>query len=77
MDNVKHMNLISLACVVLTACGGVGKKPDILDVYEQPRAIQPRPIAIDNDSYYSQPGSYQPSYKGCTNINDAPSCGGG
>jgi hypothetical protein len=62
---------------VLTACGGIGKKPDVFDAYGQSGTPASHPVIIDNDSYYSQPGSYQPSYKGCTNINDAPSCGGG
>jgi len=62
-------------CAVLTACASPSKKADILDLYELPRTstTSPHPYATDNDSYYVQPTGY----KGCTMINDAPSCGGG
>jgi hypothetical protein len=85
---MSHMMLFSLAdkqkflvpvclCVVLTACGAApSRKSDVLDIYELPRAGQGTTIytaPVDNDSYYVQPQGY----KGCAQIGDAPSCGGG
>jgi hypothetical protein len=67
-----------LCCIALSACGGAReRRPDVLDVYELPRAGQGRVIytapPVDNDAYYTQPGGYQ----GCAQIGDAPSCAGG
>lgn len=70
------LSLSLCVCVLLGACAQPAKKTDVLDLYELPRVGQPavaRPMVIDNDSYYMQPTGY----KGCTQINDAPSCGGG
>lgn len=65
----KHLNRLGLmACVLLQFACSSSK--------QYGRGAPP----IDNDSYYSQPGSYIPSgggYTGCRQINDAPSCGGG
>lgn len=71
-----HFSLIICCCLVLAACARPARKFDVLDLYDLPQAnpISARyPVAVDNDSYYSQPGGY----KGCAEINDAPSCGGG
>lgn len=61
---------------VLAACAPAPKKTDVIDLYQQPTHTTPgatRPVPSDNDSYYTQPTVY----KGCTTINDLPSCGGG
>jgi len=60
---------------MLVGCGDRPKKHDIMDMYELPRAKVggAHSYGADNDSYYIQPTGY----KGCTMINDAPSCGGG
>jgi hypothetical protein len=73
MNTHKQLNMLGLlSCVLLLACAPAKKQ------YSGSAA------PIDNDSYYSQPGSYMPNmvpaqiqYNGCDQINDAPSCGGG
>ena len=83
MPNHKQLNRLSLlACaVMLIACSSTTKRADGLDMYRLQTtspAAGGRAAPIDNDSYYSQPGQYQPgAYTGCAQINDSPSCGGG
>ena len=73
MHTDKQLNMLGLlACVLLVACTPGAKSYS----KDSPSGR----ATIDNDSYYIQPGSYiptSPSYGGCTQINDAPSCGGG
>ncbi len=57
-------------CVVLSACA-IPNQGSKVDLYALPQATSHMPL--DNDSYYIQPSGY----KGCQQINDAPSCGGG
>ena len=78
MGTYKQLNMLGLvACALLFACTPTAKQ---YSGSAAPRAT------IDNDVYYSQPGSYIPAapagpaaiqYNGCDQINDAPSCGGG
>ena len=69
-----HTIQMVLTCLLLAACAPKAKTPDILNLYELPRAGQgARPLPVDNDSYYRQPTGY----KGCATIADAPSCSGG
>lgn len=74
----KHLFLLPVCvCMLVAACGASpSRKADVLDIYELPRAGQGTTIytaPVDNDSYYVQPQGY----KGCAQIGDAPSCGGG
>ena len=79
MVATKHLNLLGLlACALLLAC-----TPGSRQLSNTAPGAGGRGL-IDNDSYYSQPGSYIPGmapapimYGGCDEINDAPSCGGG
>lgn len=73
--NRQDVSLCIAICLMLTACmqSGGSKRSDILNMYELPRAHPGVAMPVDNDSYYTQPTVY----KGCTQINDAPSCGGG
>ena len=77
----KHLTMLSLmACSLLIACASPIKKTTAFDMYQLPTAAPAagQPTRIDNDSYYTQPYTYQPgAYHGCNQINDAPSCGGG
>ncbi len=79
MNSNKHLNLFGLlACVLLLACTPTAKR-----YASDAPATRGGQAVIDNDSYYTQPGSYIPGapaqiqYGGCNQINDAPSCGGG
>lgn len=69
--------LSACVCLLVAGCGASpSKRSDVLDIYELPRAGQGATIytaPVDNDSYYVQPQGY----KGCAQVNDAPSCGGG
>ena len=77
MLTARHSLTLGLfLCVLLTACAPAAKKSNVLDLYELPRAGQGTTIYItpvDNDNYYVQPMGY----KGCAQIGDSPSCGGG
>ncbi len=75
MMDGKHVPLrFVLCCCMLAACAPQARKADVMDLYELPqKGVGAKSLPIDNDSYYSQPAVY----KGCTTINDAPSCGGG
>lgn len=70
-----YQGLASAAlCLLLSSCAPANRKSDVLDIYELPtNGRGGNAPAVDNDSYYTQPGAY----KGCAVINDAPSCGGG
>ncbi len=73
----KH-SLALLMCLSfgVAACTSSAKKPDIMDIYELPRAGTGTTfytVPVDNDSYYVQPRGYS----GCAQVGDAPSCGGG
>lgn len=80
MNTNKQLNMLGLlACVLLLAC-----TPSAKQYSNDAPAAQARQPIIDNDAYYTQPGSYVPAaapaqiqYNGCDQINDAPSCGGG
>lgn len=67
---------VIVGSIVLAACAPAAKKSDVIDLYQQPTRAATgnvRPVPSDNDSYYTQPTGI----KGCTTINDLPSCGGG
>lgn len=64
--------VVILSSGMLAACAPAAKKSDVIDLYQQPAGAV-RPLPSDNDSYYTQPTGL----KGCTTINDLPSCGGG
>lgn len=74
MMKARQCAVLLTAGVTLAGClAAPAKKNDVLYMYELPSAQSARPGVLDNDSYYRQPTVY----KGCTQINDAPSCGGG
>jgi hypothetical protein len=60
------------ACALFVACGAMPKKADTWNPYELRPAPAGAAMPIDNDLYYTRPGSYS-----CESINDAPSCVGG